>query len=238
MTLTVRDLPATPGEWTAARKAFVKRLRRDGLVRYQWLTEFQRRRVPHLHGMAFFPGGSVGLAERVVEHWLAVAGPWRPSARSQSVQAVYGLPGWLQYQAKHSARGVRHYQRANVPEAWSSRTGRLWGAGGEWPVREDALDVDLPTFHRMRRGLRSYLLSGARADEDWRRVSYLRRMLADPERARSVVRAVGEFCPEDVSWRLLHSAITTAHTVEPSSTRAATARGTTERCPTGPVLTA
>jgi hypothetical protein len=208
MTLTVRDLPATPAEWAAARRAFLERLRREGLLRYQWLTEFQMRRVPHLHGMVFFPEASVGLAERVVEHWLAAAAPWRPAARSQSVTPVWGLPGWLQYQAKHSARGVRHYQRANVPEAWESGTGRLWGAGGEWPLRESPLEVDMATFHRMRRGMRSYLLSGARAEQDWRRVGWCRRMLSDPERARSSVRAVGEFCPESVSWGLLHAAIT------------------------------
>jgi hypothetical protein len=207
LTLTVRDLPPTPGDWNATRRAFVERMRRAGLVRGQWLTEFQRRGVPHLHGMLFFAEASSGLAEDVVGHWLGAAEAWAPGERSQAVMPVWGLPGWLQYQAKHSARGVRHYQRATVPDAWTSGTGRLWGVLGEWPLREERLNVDAATFWRFRRAMRSWLLSRARAEEDWRRVSWIRRMLADPERLRSAVRAVGEFCPESVAWQLVHGAV-------------------------------
>ena len=179
------------------------------MVRLQWLTEWQRRGVPHLHGMVYLPGGSGALSEAVTGHWLEVAAPWGASAHGQSVKPVHGLPGWLQYQAKHSARGVRHYQRATVPEAWAAGTGRLWGTSGKWPVREALVDIDLRTYWRLRRRLRSWMLAQARADEDHRRVAYLRRMLADPDRARSAVRAVGEFVPEHVSWMLLHDSLPT-----------------------------
>jgi hypothetical protein len=207
LTLTVRELPPTAAEWTATRRAFQMRLWRAGALLFQWLTEWQRRGVPHLHGCVFFPEAStVGLHE-IVGHWLEVAAPWGAGESAQHVQHLYGLPGWLQYQAKHSARGVRHYQRANVPEAWQSGTGRLWGTGGQWPVREQLVDVDVQTYVRFRRLLRGWLVSGARDEGDYRRVGYLRRMLADPERSRSAVRAVGEFCPEDVGWRLLQASM-------------------------------
>lgn len=158
-----------------------------------------------MHGCVFFPGGSVGLQELVRGSWLDVAAPWGAGERGQVVKGLYGLPGWFQYQAKHSSRGVRHYQRANKPESWE-RTGRLWGVVGEWPVREEVVEVGAASFWRFRRSLRSWLVAGARREGDWRRAAYLRGLLRDPDRQRSAVRAVGEFCPESVARQLLRSA--------------------------------
>lgn len=206
VTLTVRDLPPTAAEWTRTRERFLERMRREGLLRGQWLTEWQKRGVPHLHGCLFFPEGSGVTAELVRRHWLESAEEWSPGHSAQHVTLLWGLPGWLQYQAKHSARGVKHYQRANVPEAWREGTGRLWGVLGAWPTREELHDVDWLTYWRFRRSLRRWLLAEARKDGDWRRVAFLRRLLTDPEEKRSRVRAVGEFCPESVSLRLLEDA--------------------------------
>lgn len=206
LTLTVRDLPPCAADWTAARRRFVERLRRAGLIRGQWLTEWQRRGVPHLHGIVYFPLGSKVGREDVIAHWLAAAAEFSPRESAQHVGPVWGIRGWLQYQAKHSARGVAHYQRASVPEAWQEGTGRLWGAVGDWPTREEVVEVAPAEYHRFRRLLRGWLIGGARQQEDVRRAVFLRRMLADPERKRSAVRAVGEFCPEEVSRRLLEVA--------------------------------
>jgi hypothetical protein len=208
-TFTVRDLPPRASDWVQTRDRFFRRLRRSRLIRGQHLTEWQRRRVPHMHGCFYLP--EPGLEAELIDHWLGAAADWRPEAEAQHVKPVWGLPGWLQYQAKHSARGVRHYQRANVPEAWQTGTGKLWGTLGEWPLREDRLNLDAQTFWRFRRSLRGWLLSGARREAvrtgKYHRVAFLRRMLADPERVRSAVRAVGEFCPEAVSWQLLHASM-------------------------------
>lgn len=210
LSLTVRDLPPTAAEWTATHRRFLMRLRRSGLTRGQWLTEWQKRGVPHLHGCAFFPEDAGVLADDVVGHWLSSAAEWGAGGSAQVVTPLWGLPGWFQYQAKHSARGVRHYQRANVPTAWREGTGRLWGVVGEWPVREEVHSVDLETFHRFRRLMRSWMVAqarqGARKPSEWRRVAYLKGMLRDPELRRSRVRAVGEFCPESVSRELLLAA--------------------------------
>ena len=205
-TFTVRDLPPTAADWTRTRNQFVWRLRREGLLRGQWLTEFQRRGVPHLHGALFFPEGAGITIEQITSHWLEVAAPWGAGVSAQHVTPLWGLAGWLQYQAKHSTRGVRHYQRANVPEGWQTGTGRLWGVLGDWPVREQLVDVDRMTFWRFRRLLRAWLVSKARDRGEYRRVAWLRGMLADADRQRCEVRAVGEFCPEDVSRRLLLAA--------------------------------
>jgi hypothetical protein len=207
LTLTVRDMVPTAEAWTATRRAFVERMRRAGMVRGQWLTEWQRRGAPHLHGAVFFPDDGCDRGELVAEHWLSAAAEWSPGRHGQMVKEMWGLPGWLQYQSKHSSRGVRHYQRANVPQAWREGTGRLWGHVGDWPVREQQLPVDTQTFWRFRRLLRRWLISRARAASDHRRVAWLRHMLADPERPRCSVRAVGEFCPELVAWQLLSAAV-------------------------------
>jgi hypothetical protein len=205
-TLTVRDLPPSAREWTVTRERLVKRLRREGLLRGQWLTEWQRRGVPHLHGVAYFPEGAGDFQGAVSGHWLASAGVWGAEASGQHVGRLYDLPGWLQYQAKHSARGVRHYQRANAPQSWREGTGRLWGKVGEWPTREELHEVDLEVYHRFRRLLRRRMVSQARAAGDWRRLVFLRRMLSDPDRDRARVRGIGEFCPESVSRELLLAA--------------------------------
>jgi hypothetical protein len=206
MTLTVRDLPPSAGDWTRTRRAFLDRMRRAGMVRGQWLTEWQRRGVPHLHGLLFFPEASSVGPEAVVGHWLEAAGEWGPEARGQVVKPLSGLTGWLEYQAKHSSRGIRHYQRANVPEAWQQGTGRLWGVLGEWPTWDDQLEVGPRTFWRFRRLLRQRTISQARARGDYGRVAWARRMLADGDRSRSGVRGVSEFCPEPVTRRLLQAA--------------------------------
>jgi hypothetical protein len=219
LTLTIRDLPPAAADWGATRKAFVERMRRSGAVRLQWLTEWQRRGVPHMHGIVYFPEASGDFHELVATHWLEAAAPWGPDRRGQVVKPVHGLAGWLQYQAKHSARGVRHYQRATVPEAWQKGTGRLWGTSGDWPTREELVPVSMEAYWRFRRGLRSWLIAGARAGSDYRRLSWLRRMLADPEASRSAVRAVGEFVPEAVSWQLLHASLLDAELVPPGVSR-------------------
>ena len=207
LTLTVRDLPPSSSDWTRTREAFKKRMVRAGALRFQWLTEWQRRGVPHLHGIVYFPEPSAHFHELVSGHWLAASAEWGSGVRGQVVKPLWGLPGWLQYQAKHSSRGVRHYQRANVPAAWQQGTGRLWGAVGDWPVRSEVLEVDRRVYWRFRRTLRSWLVAEARSRDDHRRRAWLRRMLADPDRGRSAVRAVGEFCPEAVAWQLLHAAM-------------------------------
>ena len=206
LTLTVRELPPSSGDWTATRKAFVERMRRAGMRRLQWLTEWQRRGVPHLHGIVYFDADDAPKAESVCDHWLEVADRWRARAEGQHVGEVWGLTGWLQYQAKHSARGVRHYQRANVPEGWQEGTGRLWGTSGQWPIREQLAEVDMRTFWRFRRLMRSWQLAEARQAEDYRRVSWVRRSLADPEPRRCACRAIGQFIPDTLSGDLLMAA--------------------------------
>jgi len=135
-TLTVRDCPESSDDWHQLRQAFHKRLKRMGLIRMQWLTEWQARGVPHLHGIAYFPEWIPPTL--LVNHWLKLTSKkYQSMAFGQNAKPVETVLGWLDYLAKHSTRSAAHYQRSpeNIPQGWQT-TGRMWGKYGDWPIRD------------------------------------------------------------------------------------------------------
>ena len=70
VSLSILDCPPTPKDWHRCRKAFIERLRRLGLDLAHWLTEWQRRQVPHLHGALFFGPEAAATALKIEEAWL------------------------------------------------------------------------------------------------------------------------------------------------------------------------
>lgn len=190
-TLTVRDCPPDSKEWGRCRDNLRRRLIRAGAFCDHWVTEWQQRGVPHLHGFAFFdfdqvkarspftrdlptPTEPIELAA-MTEHlsqllrmeirsaWLDVSGPFGSGKRGQYVMGLTGLIGWSQYLAKHSSRSADHYQRQRdmLPEGWQT-SGKLWGKGGAWPTSEIQYDADQVTFYRLRRACRKWLQSKGR----------------------------------------------------------------------------
>lgn len=164
LTLTLRDCPQDPEDWQRARDAFLVCLRRSGVVLVHWVTEWQRRGVPHLHLACYWdkaPEGHVILA-----HWLRIAAPFGVRASAQHSHPIYDVLGWNQYVSKHAARGLHHYQRnpASIPRAWLGKsTGRMWGRLGAWPsVDACKLDLDFKSYHRFRRLVRAWRLADAR----------------------------------------------------------------------------
>lgn len=142
--------------------------------------------------------------------WLRLAASYRAGAVAQAVVPITGAEGWLKYLSKHASRGVAHYQRQGVPAGWS-KSGRLWGHGGAWPTSEPtAMVLDDPSFRRMRRLVRSYVIAEARAAamaarpgsaearRAWGRVSWARRMLRCNDRGLSAVRGMSEWVPGPV----------------------------------------
>jgi len=161
-TLTVRDCPPTSDEWYRVRDALHKRLKAKGLIRMHWLTEWQRRGVPHLHGVAYFPEGTI----HAIEHeWTQLTSKKYGSAIwAQKVSEVTGIVGWLDYLAKHSTRSAIHYQRSpeNIPEGWT-KTGRMWGKYGDWPIREPmSFQVCQQGFYAYRRIVHKLRVAGVR----------------------------------------------------------------------------
>lgn len=217
VTLTVRDLPENAASWTALRRAYLKRLERTGLlIRSHWVTEWTRRRVPHMH-LALYLSADLTPAQaarELVLPWLDVAQQYGSGPRGQHIGRITGVVGWLEYLSKHAARGVSHYQRNGKPPGWDT-TGRLWGHTGSWPVQEPAeVNLNRSEFFRFRRLVRAWRLADARtslaaADTSEkrrsarRRIASARTMLRSSDRALSEVRGVSEWIPEDVGLLLL-----------------------------------
>lgn len=206
-TLTVRDCPPTADDWHRLRRAWIERMRRLGMIRLHWVTEWQRRGVPHLHGAIWFPDWEPALA--VIPAWVEVAGKYGAGFRGQHSRRIDGAVGWFQYLAKHAARGVKHYQRnpENIPEGWQKKTGRVWGYCGDWPLQE-AVKIDLQDHHgdgglfAYRRMVRSWRIADARASGDRYRIRSARRMLKFSDLSLSRVFGGAEWIPFEVQMAM------------------------------------
>lgn len=215
VTLTVRDCPLSSDDWAAVRRAWIERLRRRGLIRLHWVTEWQRRGHPHMHAAVWMPEGF--NHEEIIRHWLAVASGYRPGRLGQDARPLTGQVGWFEYLAKHAARAASNYQRSpeNVPAGWE-KTGRVWGHVGDWPT-EEATEITLnhAGFYRLRRLILRHQIAKARSNGDEYRVRFLRRYLrADQEVSQS--RGVGEWIPQSVQLDMV-AAVATRDDVEVSS---------------------
>lgn len=232
VTLTVRDTPADHGDWKKLREAFLQRLREAGCTRWHWVTEWQRRGTPHMHMAIYVPSGwlppgspttdSAPTRAALIEAWFIntwceVATDHQPGRAAQVVKPITGPEGWLRYLAKHSARGVRHYQRVGTPPGWTG-TGRLWGHGGDWPTVEPVAGIlDQEAYWRTRRLIRAWAIAQARSKGQWKRVAYLRRMLKNGDPALSAVRGSSEWCPGNVFIALAAAAGWDGELVEPAT---------------------
>ncbi len=209
---TILRCPDTPDDWHSLRNAFIRRLKRLGMIRFHWVTEWQRRGVPHLHGMFFFesasPDGKL-LPHEVNQAWLAVSAPYGSIPRAQNIVPLTDSLGWAKYQAKHAARGVNHYQRRkeNIPPAWLGKTGRVWGKSGDWPIQEPMVFATSgPLFWRYRRLVRSWRKSEARTSGNARWITFARQSLNCPNPKLSAVRGTNDWLPCSTSLSLLQAA--------------------------------
>lgn len=205
LTLTLRDCPPSHREWARMVRAFIERLRRLGMLRLHWLTEWQRRRCPHLHCAVWFEQDSKWLRETVLDAWLAVSAPFGARRGSQTAEPISDAIGWFQYVSKHASRGLGHYQRAGsgIPPGWQT-TGRMWGHVGDWPLIDaQRFDISGRAFWAFRRMVRAWRRSDARSTGNARRISQARRMLSCPDPGLSAVRGVSEWLEFDMTMRLL-----------------------------------
>jgi hypothetical protein len=190
------------------------------MVRLHWVTEWQRRGVPHLHGAIWFPGKRYDLATPI-DAWLAVAAPYGAQAKGQHAKMIDGPVGWFQYVSKHAARGVKHYQRSifNIPEGWQAKTGRIWGHCGPWPLAEprrfglQGKDGD-GGWYRLRRMVRGWRRAESRAAGDVWRIKSSRTMLKSSEPELSRLRGFSEWMPCDlVQLRMIAGVAELGHSV-------------------------
>lgn len=90
LTLTVADLPPSPAEWKRLRDVWWQRCKRHapGLLRAHWVTEWQRRGVPHMHLAVFAEPGSLWAENHELLAWLWLGVAWKYGARSQAQDAT------------------------------------------------------------------------------------------------------------------------------------------------------
>jgi len=211
ITLTVKACPPSAAIWEAMRDKYVKRLTRAGLTRLHWVTEWQRRGVPHLHGMAYFPEPHdemevVTRMSFLEAAWLDICEADGAESFGQAVVPVADALGWVKYLAKHAARGCSHYQRSgeNMPDGWKGLSGRVWGKSGDWPTGEPVkFEMVREGFWKLRRALRAWRLADARQSGKAKRISSARACLKSNVRKLSEVRGVSEWIPESVQMCLI-----------------------------------
>lgn len=205
VTLTMRDCPPDAETFHRLRRTWLKRIERMGAIRTHWVIEWTRRGIPHLHAAVYFEH-PLPLMQRAMlaVHWITVADAYGTSLKSQHVAEIDGALGWLKYLSKHASRGAAHYQRQGHPEGWT-KTGRLWGHTGDWPVVEPIVLEGLsnPEFWRLRRMMRAWARADAAKAGDWSRLAYLRKAGRPPSRKLSSFQGVAEWIPEEVSLRLV-----------------------------------
>lgn len=212
-TLTLRHCPESSDDWRALRKAYFMRLCRAGAIRGHWVTEWQARGCPHLHGCVYFPDTGNHLdfmrwQTLIRDAWLFLAKPYKPAKGQQKVYRVTDTLGWLRYTAKHADRGAWHYQRSpeNIPKSWQMKTGRIWGKFGDWPTRDRMrFEVSREWGFRFRRLVRAWAIADARGEKYPKsaNIEACRRMLKCNQRALSEVRGVGRWCPQSVTLELI-----------------------------------
>lgn len=199
LTLTLRDCPPSGQEWHRLRKAWTERMRRAGMVRLHWVTEWQRRGVPHLHCAIWWPD-CYDMATPI-NAWVDLASAYGAGLGGQHARIIDGPIGWFKYLSKHAARGVKHYQRSaeNMPKAWQEKTGRVWGYSGEWPIQKP-IRVALQDqrggdggYFALRRMVRSWRVADARASGKGWRIRQAREMLQAPYETQSRVIPISEW---------------------------------------------
>lgn len=162
-TFTVRNCPPSSSDWSKLVHNLTKRLKRLGATRYHWLTEWQRRGTPHLHGCIYFESEISPLS--LMSLWVDLASSYEPNIKSQNVKSIYDDMGWYKYLSKHCVRGVMHYQRnpENIPKEWKTNTGRMWGKGGDWFTKEaDKIKIPNELYYKVRRVIKNYRVAKAR----------------------------------------------------------------------------
>jgi len=218
-TLTLKNCPENADDWHKLRRAFSMRLQRAGMSRLHWVTEWQRRGVPHLHGVAYFPPdrSPEAYCNLILGHWLQIAERYVCAIWGQNAKPITNSLGWLQYLAKHASRGAGHYQRSSesIPDGWKKKTGRMWGKWGEWDTGDPSkFEVNMTAFHAYRRRFRAYRISEARSSCDWRSLKYARRCLKSNLASLSRVRGTSGWIPEEAHMAMVHWLAAAGYTVE------------------------
>lgn len=137
-TFTVRECPNTPDEWAYLRERFFNKMKNKGMLGCIHVTEWQRRRVPHLHVIAVFKKPIDGYS--ILNMWCKTAnfiGKYSTNLSAgrgaQSFKPVWDLAGIIGYLKSHLIKSAKTVQRADssIPENWNGHTTQMWGVRGD-----------------------------------------------------------------------------------------------------------
>jgi hypothetical protein len=199
-----------------------------GLIRYHWVTEWQRRGVPHLHGCLYFDHElHFNELQKIKSHWSKSASEYVANFKAQDIKIVESAVGWLKYLAKHGSRSKHHYQRSSKPPEWDS-SGRVWGKGGEWPIKLTEHVTDNRKIYKLRRLMKRWRIADARKPQPFisgdytyypdnpvywsilpsgyknpRRIRQARRCLKSNDVKFSAVRGMSEWIPEELAFKMI-----------------------------------
>ena len=199
LSLTVRDCPLTSDDWAKTRDKLLKRFARLGMIRIHWLTEWQKRGVPHLHCAVWFDNAPPHIVALIRQAWLDVASEYTPLSCAQHIELIKNELHWFKYLAKHASRGAGHYQRSkdSIPDGWI-KTGRMWGYRGDWPkpVVMD-FEICMQGWHAYRRIIKNLRLADARAEKHIKtrkaRIKSAKKMYSNSNQNLSTVRGFSEW---------------------------------------------
>lgn len=209
----------------------LKYLRRRGLIHFHWVIEFTANHMPHIHMTVWMAAKCdiwnpyrrcheirendlATVTAYTIMKWLNIthAEDINTSSRSQDVQNVDGNEAWLAYVAKHTQRGVRHYQRAlnSMPENWKDTPGAMWGHSRDIPIIADAIyPMSMRAFHQFRREIRKWCSAQASCISDPKRraraIRQARRMNRCTTPELSVVRPSSVWIPDNVTKAICRS---------------------------------
>ena len=166
-TLTVRDLPL-PEVWRRWVRKFMKVINNRGAEAIYVLVEFQKRGVPHIHGMAWGREPEERLDILIRRWWLTITGAGRIA---QDVKMATNVARWGKYLTWHDGRGMAHYQRSTVPNGWKGKsTGKMWHVWGKWAT-DDPVVLELVggwrAYEEIRKRKMRAIENPSRKD-DWR----------------------------------------------------------------------
>lgn len=192
-TLTPERFHGLLHRWTDSMK------RRYGLRHYVWLIEFTAARTVHIHATVWLDShvivyDRVGRVHRLVPnsievgenkvHFLGPLAAWLELLRfdgisglltAQDIKRINDTPQfWLEYTAKHSTRGVQHYQRQadGLVPAWREHPGAMWGHDRGLAAFSTAprdVQLTMEGFYKMRRVLHHLMIVKAMGIVDQRK---------------------------------------------------------------------
>lgn len=205
MTLTYLEDPG-PAEVARQRNVFLMRLgRRQGVRRWVWKLEFQRRGVPHMHVLLWVPKDDAGdladLRKWTWDAWDDVSGGYVKDGKRGMHRVdvdwcrAKDVARYLAFDLTKSSKGYQF----RVPQSWSG-TGRWWGVSGLAPEWLHA-PLGIHETISVRRLLRRYRKANSRAKARFGRCRGLSRVWVIGEDSGTLMAAVENWLANTVSAR-------------------------------------